>query len=81
MEYAGAGVYQALYEKITKLDKENEAKDSLEQRPVFDIIAGIGAINSAILVSYVKESNTWEGSSERLNEFWDYVSKGSTVVY
>jgi NTE family protein len=48
---------------------------------VFDIIAGtsIGAINSAILVSYVKENKTWEGSSERLNEFWDYVSKGSTV--
>jgi NTE family protein len=75
-----AGVYQALYEKITKIDKENETKDSL-RRPVFDIIAGtsIGAINSAILVSYVKENKTWEGSSERLNEFWDYVSKGSTV--
>jgi NTE family protein len=42
-----AGVYQALYEKITKIDKENETKDSL-RRPVFDIIAGtsIGAINS-----------------------------------
>jgi len=38
---------------------------------VADIVAGtsIGAINSAILVSYVIENNTWEGSSERLTEF------------
>jgi NTE family protein len=45
-----AGIYQALYEKITKLDKENEAKDSL-RRPVFDIIAGtsIGATDSCKL--------------------------------
>jgi NTE family protein len=31
------------------------------------------------LVSYVKENKTWEGSSERLIAFWDYLSTQSTV--
>jgi NTE family protein len=70
-----AGVYQAFYEMVTKKDKERGFKD----KPLLDIVAGtsIGAINSAILVSYVLENNTWEGSSERLNEFWNYLSKES----
>ena len=44
--------------------------------PLFDIIAGtsIGAINAAILVSYVLENKTWKGSSERLEEFWKCLS-------
>ena len=25
------------------------------------------------------ENNTWEGSSERLNEFWEYLSKESSL--
>ena len=29
----------------------------------------IGAINAALLVSYVKENKTWEGSGERLVDF------------
>ena len=68
-----AGVYKALYEAIIKRDKERGFKD----KPLLDIVAGtsIGAINSAILVSYVMENNTWEGSAERLNEFWEYLSK------
>ena len=33
----------------------------------------------ALLVSYVKENKTWEGSSERLIAFWDYLSTQSTV--
>ena len=32
-----------------------------------------------MLVSYVKENKTWEGSGERLIEFWDYLSTQSTV--
>ena len=32
-----------------------------------------------IIVSYVTENNTWEGSSERLNEFWEYLSKESPL--
>ena len=50
-------------------------------KPFIDIVAGtsIGAINSAVLVDYVMENNTWEGSSERLNEFWEYLSKESSL--
>jgi len=72
-----AGAYQALYEKVTKADKERGEKD----KPFLNIVAGtsIGAINAAIIVSYVAENNTWEGSSERLNEFWEYVSKESPL--
>ncbi|HEX2405865.1 MAG TPA: patatin-like phospholipase family protein, partial [Nitrososphaeraceae archaeon] len=68
-----AGAFKALYEKITKEDKENGNE---EERPLFDIIAGtsIGAINAAVLVSYVIENKTWRGSPEKLIEFWEYLS-------
>src|SRR5918994_2384082 len=67
-----AGAFKALYEKITKEDQEN----GNEGRPLFDIIAGtsIGAINAAVLVSHVLENKTWRGSSEKLIEFWKYLS-------
>lgn len=67
-----AGAFKALYEKITREDKEN----GNEGRPLFDIIAGtsIGAINAAVLVSHVVENKTWKGSSEKLVEFWKYLS-------
>ncbi|HEY5631760.1 MAG TPA: patatin-like phospholipase family protein [Nitrososphaeraceae archaeon] len=70
-----AGAYKAFYEMVTKKDKERGFRD----KPLLDIVAGtsIGAINSAVLVSYVLENNTWEGSSERLHEFWDHLSKDS----
>ena len=72
-----AGAYQAIYERITKKDKEKGEKG----KPFLNIVAGtsIGAINAAIIVSYVVENNTWEGSSERLNEFWEYLSKESPL--
>ena len=72
-----AGAYQALYERITKRDREKGLRD----KPFLDVVAGtsIGAINAAIIVSYVAENNTWEGSSERLNEFWEYLSKESPL--
>jgi NTE family protein len=72
-----AGVYQALYERITKTDRENGVKG----KPFLNIVAGtsIGAINAAVIVSYVVENSTWEGSSERLNEFWEYLSKESSL--
>jgi NTE family protein len=72
-----AGAYEALYEKITKMDKEKGETG----KPLLNIVAGtsIGAINAAIIVSYVVENNTWEGSGERLNEFWEYVSKESSI--
>src|SRR5215475_5806618 len=67
-----AGVYQALYESVARRDKER----GFTGKPLVDIIAGtsIGAINSAVLASYVIENNTWKGSAERLGEFWEYLS-------
>lgn len=67
-----AGAFKALYEKL-RSDDEN---DSSADKPLFDIIAGtsIGAINAAILVSYVLENKTWKGSAKRLEDFWRYIS-------
>src|SRR5918994_1859255 len=67
-----AGAFKALYEKITREDKEN----GIEERPLFDIIAGTssGAINAAVLVSHVIENKTWKGSAKKLLEFWEYLS-------
>jgi predicted acylesterase/phospholipase RssA len=60
-------------------------KESLKQtekngKPFLNIVAGtsIGAINAAIIVSYVVENGTWDGSAQRLNEFWEYLSKESS---
>ena len=67
-----AGAYRAINEDLSArfktLDRGNE--------PLFHIVSGtsIGAINAALLVSYVKENKTWEGSGERLIEFWEYLS-------
>ena len=54
---------------------------SKRTKSTFDIVAGtsIGAINSAVLVSYVIENQTYEGSAERLIDFWHYLSKESKV--
>jgi NTE family protein len=73
----GAGVYSGLYESLSKMDIEEGNKG----KPIFDIIAGtsIGAINAAVLVSYVVENQTYEGSAERLVDFWNYLSKESKV--
>jgi len=71
-----AGAYQAIYERFSKIDREKGDHN----KPLLNIVAGtsIGAINAAIIVSYVTENNTWDGSAERLNEFWEYVSKESS---
>jgi NTE family protein len=72
-----AGAYKAIKEGLSQYGgikgKENE--------PMFHIVSGtsIGAINAAILVSYVKENKTWKGSDERLIEFWKYLSTQSSV--
>jgi NTE family protein len=70
-----AGSYKALYEWLSKEDK----KEGKETSITFDIIAGtsIGAMNAAILTSYVVENGTYEGSAERLIDFWSYLSKES----
>ncbi|HKU82963.1 MAG TPA: patatin-like phospholipase family protein [Candidatus Nitrosocosmicus sp.] len=72
-----AGVYNAIKESLLEFFKiEGRENDTL-----FHIISGtsIGSINAAILVSYVIENKTWEGSGERLVEFWEYLSTRSWV--
>jgi NTE family protein len=70
-----AGAYKALYEWLSKKDKDEGKETSI----TFDIIAGtsIGAMNAAVLTSYVIENGTYEGSAERLIDFWKYLSKES----
>ena len=72
-----AGAYKAIKEELSQYRRAKER----ENEPRFHIVAGtsIGTINSAILVSYVKENRTWEGSDERLSEFWKYLSTESSV--
>ncbi|HKU83782.1 MAG TPA: patatin-like phospholipase family protein, partial [Candidatus Nitrosocosmicus sp.] len=72
-----AGVYNAIKESLLEFFKiEGRENDTL-----FHIISGtsIGSINAAILVSYMIENKTWEGSGERLVEFWEYLSTRSWV--
>jgi len=72
-----AGVYKGLYEWLAEQDK----KFHRENKPLFDIIGGtsIGSINAAILASYVKENKTFEGSPERLIDFWNHLTTESSV--
>src|SRR5438094_1695522 len=72
-----AGAYKAIYEALSEAFKA----EGRGNEPIFHIISGtsIGAINAALLVSYVKENKTWEGSGERLVEFWEYLSTQSSV--
>jgi NTE family protein len=71
------GAYKAIKEELSQ---SSRAK-GMGNEPIFHIIAGTstGAMNAAILVSYVKENKTWEGSDERLVEFWEYLSTQSSV--
>jgi NTE family protein len=71
------GAYKALYEFVTERDE----KEGNKGRPAFNIIAGtsIGAMNSAVLTSYVVENGTYEGTVERLLDFWNYLSKESNA--
>ena len=68
------GAYKAAYPITRYRDKKLGRTGQM-----FSIIAGtsIGAINSAILTSYVIENKTWEGSAERLIDFWNYISTES----
>ena len=68
-----AGAFMALYEQYGQ-------QHNADYHGLFDIVAGtsIGAINSAILVSYVTNNknrdNDWEGSDSFLKSFWDYLA-------
>jgi len=72
-----AGAYKAIKEELSQYRRAKGRGNE----PLFHIVSGtsIGAINAAILVSYVKENKTWEGSNERLVEFWKYLSTQSSV--
>jgi predicted acylesterase/phospholipase RssA len=72
-----AGTYNAIYEFIKKRDEAL----GIREKPVFDIIAGtsIGAMNAAVLVSYVVENGTYEGSAQRLADFWEYLCADSVI--
>ena len=71
------GAFKALIKKIPEIDAKNQEAG----RPLFDIVAGtsIGAINAAILVSHFKEDSSrgWNSASEKLQDFWDYISSDS----
>jgi NTE family protein len=73
-----AGAYKAVYELLSREDKELGRPEDF---PLFHIVAGtsIGAMNAAVLVSYVKENKSWHGSAERLIEFWEYLSTDSFI--
>jgi NTE family protein len=64
-----AGVFRALYDKLYDRSKR-------ENKQLFDIVAGTsaGAINATLLVNYVKQNGTWEGSPNILYRFWNDVS-------
>jgi NTE family protein len=72
-----AGAYKAINEDLSAYFRT----EGRGNEPIFHIVSGtsIGAINAALLVSYVKENKTWEGSGERLVEFWEYLSTQPSV--
>ena len=75
-----AGVFDVLYYWIKK---DQDITNPLKRRNIFDVVAGtsIGAINAAILVSYVKGNNgSWEGSTEKLLDFWEHVSSTPDLI-
>src|SRR5918996_41914 len=75
-----AGVFDVLYYWIKK---DQDTTNPSKRRNIFDVVAGtsIGAINAAILVSYVKENNgSWEGSTQKLLDFWEHVSSTPDLI-
>jgi NTE family protein len=72
-----AGAYKAINEDLSSYFRTAGRGNE----PIFHIVSGtsIGAINAALLVSYVKENKTWEGSGERLVDFWNYLSTQPSV--
>lgn len=75
-----AGVFDVLYYWIKK---DQDITNPLKRHNIFDVVAGtsIGAINAAILVSYVKDNNgSWEGSTQKLLDFWEHVSSTPDLI-
>ena len=76
-----AGAYKAISEELSVFLRKQQDREKKEEPVIFHIVSGtsIGAINAAILVSYVKENRTWQGSGQRLIDFWKYLSTRSNV--
>src|SRR5215216_2702753 len=68
-----AGCFERIYEIAVEENGDNV--------PFFDIVIGtsMGAASASVLVSHFLEKNTWKGSSEKLIEFWEYLSHDSYV--
>lgn len=73
-----AGAYKEISAKIQKeysVNTQNTAATATINE--FDIVIGtsIGAINASVLVGhYLKNNNSWEGSADKLLEFWKGLS-------
>jgi len=76
-----AGAYEAISEELSVFLRKQQDGEKKEEPVIFHTVSGtsIGAINAAILVSYVKENRTWQGSGQRLIDFWKYLSTRSNV--
>ena len=72
---------QVLINRCVNLLKKGDEAQGIKGKAVFDIIAGtsIGAMNAAVLVSYVVENGTYEGSAQRLADFWEYLCADSMI--
>ena len=66
------GVAPLALMKQAHINRSTEKQESTHGR-LFDIIAGtsIGAINSSALVGHYLKKNSWDGSVEKLFEFWE----------
>jgi NTE family protein len=75
-----AGSYKAINDELSEFIRNRQVREK-KQPILFHIVSGtsIGAINAALLVSYVKENRTWEGSGQRLIDFWEYLSSRSNI--
>jgi hypothetical protein len=68
------GTWVNMKQEHTKLSARNcqfflKKQDREKKEPIIFHIRSIGAINAAILVSYVKENRTLEGSGQRFMTF------------
>jgi NTE family protein len=83
-----AGAYQAIVEKLVKIEDKNRKELESEKRPLFDIVAGasIGGMNGAIVVSSViedkssEDTKNWVDSTKEVMEFWRAQEQWPTVA-
>lgn len=72
-----AGAYKEILAKIQEECSPHSQNSTTVTTNEFDIVIGtsIGAINASVLVGhYLKNNNSWEGSADKLLEFWKGLS-------